>query len=176
MQLGGLAASDVAGARRRSSRSVGPELPVLVARTRPRGGARLAPAALAVRRVPRATPRPARTARPPRSRARARRSRSRPAPTSTPPLLDDGTARRARGAGAADRASGSRRSSRSAPAQTLAPGARVDVLVTREGAGGAAGATTLALEDVEVLAAGRAPEAGGSGPDAGLPRVALDCA
>jgi pilus assembly protein CpaB len=60
------------------------------------------------------------------------------------------------------------------PAQTLAPGARVDVLVTRDGAGDAPGSTTLALEDVEVLGAGRAPEAGGSGPDAGLPRVALD--
>jgi pilus assembly protein CpaB len=60
------------------------------------------------------------------------------------------------------------------PAQALAPGARVDVLVTRDGAGDAAGSTTLALEDVEVLAAGRAPDAGGNGSDAGLPRVALD--
>jgi pilus assembly protein CpaB len=58
--------------------------------------------------------------------------------------------------------------------QGIVAGARVDVLVTREGAGDDAGSTTLALEDVEVLAAGRAPDAGGSGPDAGLPRVALD--
>jgi pilus assembly protein CpaB len=60
------------------------------------------------------------------------------------------------------------------PADALGPGARVDVLVTREAAGDAAGWTTLALEDVEVLRAARAPAAGGSGPDAALPRVSLD--
>ena len=35
----------------------------------------------------------------------------------------------------------------------IVPGARVDVLVTRDGEGGAAAGTELALEDVEVLAA-----------------------
>jgi pilus assembly protein CpaB len=39
------------------------------------------------------------------------------------------------------------------------PGARVDVLVTRGGEGGAAAGTELALEDVEVLAARVAPPA-----------------
>jgi pilus assembly protein CpaB len=39
----------------------------------------------------------------------------------------------------------------------VVPGARVDVLVTRDGDGGAAAGTELALEDVEVLAARRAP-------------------
>jgi pilus assembly protein CpaB len=47
----------------------------------------------------------------------------------------------------------------------------VDVLVTREAPGGGAGSTTLALEDVEVLSAGRAPAGDG---DTGLPRVALE--
>jgi pilus assembly protein CpaB len=37
------------------------------------------------------------------------------------------------------------------------PGARVDVLVTRESRPGAPGRTTLALEDVEVLSGAAAP-------------------
>jgi len=41
--------------------------------------------------------------------------------------------------------------------RAIVPGARVDVLVTREGDGSRAGATVLALEDVEVLAARPAP-------------------
>jgi pilus assembly protein CpaB len=39
----------------------------------------------------------------------------------------------------------------------VVPGARVDVLVTRDGEGGAAAGTELALEDVEVLSARAAP-------------------
>ena len=41
--------------------------------------------------------------------------------------------------------------------RAIMAGARVDVLVTREAAGGRAGATVLALEDVEVLQARAAP-------------------
>ena len=41
----------------------------------------------------------------------------------------------------------------------VVPGARVDVLVTHDGDGGARGETELALEDVEVLAARAAPPA-----------------
>jgi len=41
--------------------------------------------------------------------------------------------------------------------RAIAPGARVDVLVTREGDGARAGRTVLALEDVEVLASRPAP-------------------
>jgi pilus assembly protein CpaB len=41
--------------------------------------------------------------------------------------------------------------------QEVVPGARVDVLVTRESASGDGGATHLALEDVEVLGVGPAP-------------------
>ncbi|HKG03384.1 MAG TPA: RcpC/CpaB family pilus assembly protein [Conexibacter sp.] len=41
--------------------------------------------------------------------------------------------------------------------RAILPGARVDVLVTREGDGSRAGATVLALEDLEVLAAHEAP-------------------
>jgi pilus assembly protein CpaB len=43
-------------------------------------------------------------------------------------------------------------------------GAHVDVLVTRERGSGAAGATTLALEDVEVLAARAARARDDAGP------------
>ena len=46
-------------------------------------------------------------------------------------------------------------------ARTVVPGARVDVLVTREARGERPGATVLALEDVEVLAAAPAPQASG---------------
>jgi len=51
--------------------------------------------------------------------------------------------------------------------ELVAAGARVDVLVTRERGDGGPGATELALEDVEVLAARRAPP-----QDAGGPQVA----
>ena len=57
------------------------------------------------------------------------------------------------------------------PPSLVVAGARVDVLVTREGDGGGPAGTELALEDVEVLAARRAPDAGGASGD-GAPRVA----
>jgi pilus assembly protein CpaB len=57
--------------------------------------------------------------------------------------------------------------------RAIVPGARVDVLVTREGDGTRAGTTVLALEDVEVLAARRAPaDAGDAGAAAGARVVA----
>lgn len=62
------------------------------------------------------------------------------------------------------------------PAAVVA-GARVDVLVTRDGDGTRAGATVLALEDVEVLAAAPVPEEAGdpavSGAGGGRVAVAL---
>jgi len=57
------------------------------------------------------------------------------------------------------------------PPSLVVAGARVDVLVTREADGGSTAGTELALEDVEVLAARRAPDAGGTTGD-GAPRVA----
>jgi pilus assembly protein CpaB len=45
----------------------------------------------------------------------------------------------------------------------VVPGARVDVLVTRDGERGVPAGTELALEDVEVLAARPAPAGGGAG-------------
>ncbi len=54
----------------------------------------------------------------------------------------------------------------------VVPGAEVDVLVTRDGSGSRPGATVLALQDVEVLAAAAAPQAAGDGQDAAGTRVA----
>jgi pilus assembly protein CpaB len=172
--MGALAASNVSGREAALRREVGPVVPVLVARTSVASGTKLAPAALAVRHVP-SRYAPAGAYRSPAEVTGLRAAVAIPAGADLDPsLLDDGTSP-AGPSGPALR-TGERVAQIVAigPGQTLAPGARVDVLVTREGAGDAAGSTTLALEDVEVLSAGRAPEAGGSGPDAGLPRVALD--
>jgi pilus assembly protein CpaB len=172
--LGALAASNVSGREAALRREVGPPVPVLVARTALSAGARIGPGALAVRHVP-SRYAPAGAYRSSAEVTGLRAAVAIPAGADLDPsLVDDGTTPAVR-AGPALRA-GERVAQIVAigPAQALGPGARVDVLVTRDGAGDAAGSTTLALEDVEVLAAGRAPEAEGSGPDAGLPRVALD--
>jgi pilus assembly protein CpaB len=172
--MGALAASNVSGREAALRREVGPAVPVLVARTGVAAGTKLAPATLAVRQVP-ARYAPAGAYRSATEVAGLRAAVAIPAGADLDPsLLDDGTAP-AGPAGPALR-TGERvaRVVAIGPGQTPAPGARVDVLVTREGSGDRAGSTTLALEDVEVLSAGRAPEAGGSGPDAGLPRIALD--
>ena len=55
--------------------------------------------------------------------------------------------------------------------RAIVPGARVDVLVTRPGDGSRAGTTVLALEDVEVLAARRAPAGAGDPASAGGARI-----
>jgi pilus assembly protein CpaB len=172
--MGALAASNVSGREAALRREVGPAVPVLVARTGLAAGTKLAPAALAVRQVP-SRYAPAGAYRSASEVTGLRAAVAIPAGADLDPsLIDDGTA--PTGPSGPALRTGERVAQIVAigPGQTLGPGARVDVLVTREGAGEAAGSTTLALEDVEVLSAGRAPEAGGSGPDAGLPRVALD--
>jgi pilus assembly protein CpaB len=172
--LGALAASDVSGREAALRRQVGPAVPVLVARTGLAAGARLDRSALAVRRVPSRFA-PAGAYRSPDEVAGMRAAVAIPAGADLEPaLVDDGT-RSAGPSGPAIR-DGERIAQIVAigPARSLTAGARVDVLVTREGAGsGAAGSTSLALEDVEVLGAGRAPE-GRGGSDSGLPRVALE--
>ena len=167
LSLGALAASDVAGREAALRRDLGPP-----ASGSSSPGASCAPARrsppgdLAVRRVP-GPLRPGGRASATRGRPRACGPRwtSPPAPTSTRP------ARR--------RAPRRRPGPRCAPGERLAqldvagaaagvgPGARVDVLVTRDGRGGAAGRTVLALEDVEVArgaGAGRGRIAGRGGP------------
>jgi pilus assembly protein CpaB len=172
--MGALAASNVSGREAALRREIGPAVPVLVARTGLAAGARIAPGALAVRRVP-ARYAPAGAYRSPGEVSGLRAAVAIPAGADLDPtLVNDGTS--ASGPTGPALRAGERVAQVVAigPAQALAPGARVDVLVTRDGAGDAAGSTTLALEDVEVLSAGRAPDAGGNGSDAGLPRVALD--
>jgi pilus assembly protein CpaB len=172
--LGALAASDVSGREAALRREIGPTVPVLVTRTRLAAGARVDPGALAIRRVP-SRYAPAAAYRSSDEVAGLRSAVAIPAGADLEPaVVDDGT-RSAGPSGPALRA-GERVAQIVAvgPAQALGPGARVDVLVTREAAGDSAGSTTLALEDVEVLRAARAPAAGGSGAGAALPRVALD--
>jgi len=172
--MGALAASNVSGREAALRREVGPAVPVLVARTGLAAGTKLAPTALAVRRVP-VRYAPAGAYRSAAEVIGLRAAVAIPAGADLDPsLLDDGTAPTGPAGPALRPGERVARVVAIGPGQTPPPGARVDVLVTREDSGDHAGSTTLGLEDVEVLAAGRAPEAGGTGPDAGLPRVALD--
>lgn len=168
--LGGLAATDMAGRERALRDQIGEPVPVLVARAAIEAGAPMRPGDLAIRRVPaRYAPRGAL-----RSPADAAGLR---AAVAIPPesevlagMVDDG-----RGAGQVG--APVRRGERIAEvvaagsAEFVQPGARVDVLVTREDRAGGGG-TVLALQDVEVLGAqAAAPAAGEEG--AGAPgRVA----
>lgn len=165
--LGGLAASDVAGREAALRRALGPTVPVVVVRTRLAAGAALDARHLAIRRVPaRFAPAVAYASTAALAGTRAA------APLQAgedvvPSSIDDGT----RAAGAPVRA-GERVVDLVArgSAELIRPGGRVDVLVTREHGDGS-GATTVALEDAEVLAARAAPAADGG--DAAGPRVAV---
>ncbi|MBJ7520016.1 MAG: Flp pilus assembly protein CpaB [Solirubrobacteraceae bacterium] len=158
--LGGLAATDMAGRERALAERIGEPVPVLVSRGAIAAGDPLRPENLARRMVPaRYAPQGALAS--PGDVAGLR------AATAIPPdteiltaMLDDG---RTPAIGAPVRrgervaevvASGS--------AELVQPGTRVDVLVTRDDRAGASGGTTLALQDVEVLAAN---PAGGAGPE-----------
>lgn len=165
--LGGLAASDVAGRESALRRRLGADVEVVVARRPIRAGARLTPAALAVRRVPALfAPRSA-IARP-EALAGLRAAVAIPAGADVPaaavanPAAAPGAPVRP-GERVADVVAVGARSA-------IAAGGRVDVLVTREASGGGAGRTSLALEDVEVLSVGGAPSAG-AGDAARAPRV-----
>ena len=161
--LGALAASDVSRREAAVSAQVGSPVSVLVARRPLLPGRRVEPGDLAVRRVP-ARYAPAGSAPLPELVLGRRLAVAVPAGApvgehllAAPP--GEGTAVR-RGERATEViATGSPR--------LVTAGAHVDVLVTRERGSGAAGATTLALEDVEVLAARAAP-----GRDGGVPQVA----
>lgn len=162
--LGGLAAADMAGRERALRAQVGEPVPVLVARTAIEAGAPMRPADLAIRRVPaRYAPRGA-------LRSPAEAAGLRAAVAIAPEsevlagMVDDG-----RGAGQVG--APVRRGERIAEvvaagsAEFVQPGARVDVLVTREDRAGGGG-TVLALQDVEVLGAQAAPPAGDAGAGA----------
>jgi pilus assembly protein CpaB len=159
--LGGLAASDVASRERALNERLGPAVGVVVARADLRAGSRVSRDVLAVRQVPeRYAPRgavgdPAALVGLRLSADVAAGQELLPALVGTPggerpgPSLRDGE-RMAEVVAAA-------------PAGQVVPGARVDVLVTRDDRPGAPGRTVLALEDVEVLDAAAAPAAEGAG-------------
>ena len=157
LTLGALAASDVAGREAALRRDLGPPVAVVVARRELRAG-RQDRGPGPRRPAPAGPLRPGGRGRRPASRSRAcgRPPTSRPAPTSTPPCSATGRPRRrpARPCGPGERLA---QLDVSGAADGVGPGARVDVLVTRDGRGDAAGRTVLALEDVEVVARGAAP-------------------
>ncbi len=175
--LGGLAASDVAGREAALQERLGPPVPVVVTRGAVNAGKALNPARLAVRLVPQ------RFVPPGTFRAASELDGLRaagelpPGAFLTPASVRDPAAETSSGAPVR---SGERVAdvvARAAP-ELVTPGARVDVLVTRDGSGGRPGRTVLALQDVEVLSASGAAAAeagggggGGSGGDGG-PRVA----
>jgi pilus assembly protein CpaB len=147
--LGGLAASDVAGREAALRRAVGPTVPVVVARTAVAAGAPLDAQHLAERRVP-ARFAPSAAYATPSALAGTRAAVPLTAGEDvTPSAVDDGT----RAAGAPVHP-GERVADLVArgSADLIHAGGRVDVLVTRE-RGDGTGATSVALEDAEVLAA-----------------------
>jgi pilus assembly protein CpaB len=152
--LGGLAASDVAGREAALRRAIGPTVPVVVARTAVAAGTPLAARHLAIRRVP-ARYAPAVAYATPASLVGTRAAVAlSPGEDVLPSAIDDGTT----SSGAPVRP-GERVADLVAhgPAQLIRAGSRVDVLVTRD-RGDGTGATSVALEDAEVLAARAAPE------------------
>jgi pilus assembly protein CpaB len=147
--LGGLAAADVAGREAALRRAVGPTVPVVVVRTRVAAGAALEARRLAIRHVP-ARFAPALAYASPAALAGTRAAVALEAGEDVvPSSVDDGS----RATGAPVRP-GERVAELTAhgSAALIRAGGRVDVLVTRE-RGDGSGATSVALEDAEVLAA-----------------------
>jgi pilus assembly protein CpaB len=157
--LGALAASDVAGREAALRRSVGPLVGVVVA-ARPLVADRpLKPADLTVRRVP-ARFAPAGTVGDPRELVGLRLAGAVAAGSDvTPALVDHHDPTRP----GAPVDVGERVADVTAVGSATAtqPGARVDVLVTRDRSAARAGQTQLALQDVEVLAVRPNPPAPG---------------
>jgi pilus assembly protein CpaB len=160
LALGALAASDVARREAALRDQAGPAVGVLVASRPLDAGRRLAPADLAIRRVPEAFA-PAGGAVVPELVVGRRLAV--PLPAGAP--VGEHLLARAPAAPAAAVRRGERAVEvvATGSAAALGAGARVDVLVTRE-RGGGGGATELALEDVEVLATRPAPARDGAGP------------
>jgi pilus assembly protein CpaB len=172
--LGGVAAADVSRREAALAERLQPLVPVVVARQPLGPGTEVDPGQLSVRRVP-ARFAPPGTVSAPAQAAGLRTAVQIPAGgfLTAGQLSDPAAAGRG--------GPGLRRGERVADVvavgspQEVAPGARVDVLVTREGRDGGAGRTSLALEDVEVLAAAPAAEDDGAARPADAapaPRVA----
>jgi pilus assembly protein CpaB len=169
MVLGTLAATDVARREAALERRLGPAVPVVVTRGELSPGTRLTAAHVAVRRVP------ARYAPVGSFASIAEVAGLRLAvPVAPGAYLSAGEVSAAPGHGGEGLRAGERVVDVVAVGspELIAPGARVDVLVSRDGDRGDAGRTVLALEDVEVLGVGPASSAGGAaGPGADAPRL-----
>jgi pilus assembly protein CpaB len=154
--LGGLAASDVARREAALRAQLGPVVSVVVARADLPAGRVVRAGDLALRRIPARYADPGAATAPETliglrlAAAVARGGQLGPGLVATRPDAAAPPVRRGERAAevvaVGDRA-------------LIVPGARVDVLVTRDGDSGAAGGAELALEDVEVLAARPAPPA-----------------
>jgi pilus assembly protein CpaB len=148
--LGGLAAADVRRREAALREQLGPLVEVVVARADLPAGRPVAARDLAVRRVP-ARYAPAGAASLPETLI----GRKLAAPVPRNGYVGDALMETERDVAAPPVGKGERAAEvvgLGAP-DLIVPGARVDVLVTRDGEDGTAAATELALEDVEVLAA-----------------------
>jgi pilus assembly protein CpaB len=170
MVLGSLAATDVARREAALRRRLGPPVPVVVARAALPPGTQLTPAQVAVRRVPaRYAPVGA------FSSVTEVAGQRLAVPVSSGAYLFAGDVSVGPGGGAAG---GLRAGERVVDVvavgspELVTAGARVDVLVSRDGDRGDAGRTVLALEDVEVLSVAPVTGGGGAaGPGADAPRL-----
>jgi len=170
LALGGLAAADVSRREAALARRLGPAVTAVVARRPLAPGDRVAADRLSVRRVP-ARYAPAGGLTSPGEAVGMRVTAAIPAGAYvTTGVLGGGPGETT--SGPALRA-GERVADLTAagPADLITPGGRVDVLITRDPARGGPGQTTLALEDVEVLAAAPGDPGEGTAAGAGVPRV-----
>lgn len=155
--LGGLAAHNVAGREAALERRVGGLVDVVVAREPIEAGALVKAAALAVRRVPRRFA-PAGAIERPGALAGLRASVAIASGTDiATDMVGDGRSRAAAGLPIRGGERVAQLVALGSP-DLVTAGSRVDVLVTPEPEGGAAGSAVLALEDVEVLAAAPAQD------------------
>lgn len=170
---GGLAASEVQDRERRLDARIGPLVPVVVARSDVRSGDSLAPARLGVRRVPaRFVPPDALAA--PEEAAGAKLA----VPLAAGAYVTEAALRRGgdRGRGGRSPGVGERAVdvavAGGADLAGAGPGARVDVLITTDGAQGQ-GRSYLALEDVELLGARPSAAADGGAGGSGAHATAV---
>ncbi len=169
--LGGMAASDIAERESALERRLGPLVPVVVADAAIDLGDEIKPADLTLRRVPeRYAPRAVFGAAAEVAGARAG-TQIASGTDMQPGLLAGGEAGSEGALVAAGPGERIARIVAVGSARELSPGARTDLLVTRELAGGGV-RTRLALRDAEVVEAVPAPQTP-EGEAAGMPRVAL---
>jgi pilus assembly protein CpaB len=151
---GGLAASEVGSRTRAVEQQVGPLVPIVVARTHVDPGSKLKPGQLGIARVPARYAPPDALADPAQADGLRTGGALEPGSYVTASALattGGDEARPGAGLGRGERAIELTVAGAEALGGFAGPGARVDVLVTTEGRGGADGQTQLALEDVELL-------------------------